>query len=211
VGAAASKNPGAKPAGEPLAEAIIRRTLTAVLDAALPEAKGVEYRFGGTASSVLRGIRMPAGDMDLLLRERRGVDQLSAATAALPGTECLFAPAWLEEGRQYFSRYLVDGAVVEFSTVEWETDSDAMECFGPGPWEHFDLVPCGPHQVPVVATELRLITELTRNRPERYGPILTHLREHGCDLALVRRGMADRKIPDALQAEVLAQLGASRS
>ncbi len=82
-------------------------------------------------------------------------------------------------------------------TVEWPTDSDAMECFGRGPWVHFDLVSCGSHRVPNAATELRLITELTRRRPERYQPIVAYLRERGCDMELVRRGMVDRRIPVA--------------
>jgi hypothetical protein len=84
-----------------------------------------------------------------------------------PSTTCLFPPTWLADQRQYFGRYLVDGVVVELSTVEGQTDSDAIECVGRGPWEHFDLVACGPHQVPTIATELRLLSELVRQRRSR--------------------------------------------
>lgn len=197
---------GPGPHGKPLDEEVVRRTLTMVLDRALAAAPDAEYRFGGTASSVLRGIRMPAGDLDILLKDRSEVDRFGAAVLELPATVCVFGPALTDQPRQYFARYAVDGVTVELSTVEVETDSDAMECFGSGPWTHFDLVPCGSHQVPAVATELRLITELTRDRPERVGPLLEYLRQRGCDVALVRRGMTARRIPDARQAQVLGCL-----
>ena len=184
----------------------MQRILTAVLDRALAAAPEAEYRLVGTASSVLRGISIPAGDVDLLLRQRGDVDRFGAAVMKIPGATCLSAPAPLDRPRQYFARYLVDGVTVEVSTVEVETESDAMECFGSGPWTHFDLVPCGHHRVPAVATELRLITELTRDRPERSGPLLSYLHERGCDVALIERGMAARRTPEARQAEVLGQL-----
>lgn len=203
-----AKNPGPKPDGPPLDEAAVRRALTAVLDGVAAAGLDVEYRFGGTASSVLRGIRMPAGDLDILVRERPDVDRFRAAVMAVPGATCLFGPALIAGPTQYFARYVVHGATVEVTTVEVQTDSDAMECFGSGPWTHFDLVPCGAHRVPAVATELRLITELARNRPERYGPIMEYLRGRVCDVALVRRGMDARRIPDERQAEVLGQLTA---
>jgi hypothetical protein len=178
-----------------------------VLDRVVRAAPDAEYRFGGTASSVLRGIQMPAGDLDILLKERRDVDRFGEALMHGPSTTCLFPPTWLADEKQYFGRYLVDGVVVELSTVEWETDSDAIECVGRGPWEHFDLVACGPHQVPTIATELRLLSELARQRPDRYHPIVAHLCERGCDLELIRRGMRDRRIADGLQEEILGQLG----
>ena len=119
---------------------------------------------------------------------------------------CRFAPAHRPQARQYYADYALGGVEVGISTVEAETDSDALECVGRGPWEHFDLVACGPHRVPTVATELRLISELLRNRPERYRPLVAHLRARGCDLALVRRGLTARRIPEALRQEVLRQL-----
>jgi hypothetical protein len=203
---AATINPGPKPAGAPIDEPAVRRVLAALLDRAVAAAPDAEYRLVGTASSVLRGVRLPAGDIDILLRARAGVDSFGAAIMELPTAACQYAPSWNPDHRQYFGRYVVDGITVELSTVESATASDAMECFGTGPWTHFDLVSCGPYEVPTVATELRLITELARNRPERYGPIIDYLREHGCDAALVQRGMAARRVSEARQAEVLAQL-----
>jgi hypothetical protein len=203
---AAQPSPGSVPAKGALDETAIRQTLMAVLDRVLPVAPDVEYRFVGTASAVLRGIRMPAGDLDILLKERQGVDRFAGAVSEMPSTTCLVPPTWEAEYRQYFARYLVDGVVVEFSTVESQTDSDAMECFGRGPWEHVELVPCGSHQVPSVSLELRLITELRRQRLERYQPIVAYLREHGCDVELLRRGMAARQVVDDLQEAILGQL-----
>jgi hypothetical protein len=173
----------------------------------LPAAPEAAYRFVGTGSSLLRSIRLPARDVDLLLWERRDVDAFGAALAVLPGVRCLVPPAWLPEVRQYYANYDVRGVEVGFSTVEGETDSDGLECVGRGPWEHFDLLACGPHRVPVVATELRLVSELARDRADRYGPLMEHLRSHGCDVALLRRGMTARRVPEARQREVLDRLG----
>ena len=207
----AAPTPGPKPDSDPLDEPRVRRTLTAVLDRVVTVAPDAQYRLAGTASSVLRGIPIPAGDVDILVKERPDVDRFGEAIMGLPGATCLSAPVALDRPRQYFARYLVDGVTVEVSTVEVDTDSDAMECFGSGPWTHFDLVACGPHQVPAVATELRLITELTRDRQERFGPIMDYLRDRGCDVALIQRGMAARRISEERQEEVLTHLAAPRS
>jgi hypothetical protein len=193
-------------APELLTEARLRRTLTGVLDCVLPAAPGAAYRLVGTGSSLLRSIRLPARDIDVLLQERRDVDAFGRALATLPGVRCLVPPAWLPGSRQYYATYGVGGVEVGLSTVEGETDSDGIECVGRGPWEHFQLLACGPHRVPAVASELRLVSELTRDRPDRYAPILEHLRAQGCDVALVQRGMAARRVPAARQREVLDRL-----
>ncbi|MBN1248856.1 MAG: hypothetical protein JXC32_14440, partial [Anaerolineae bacterium] len=64
----------------------------------------------------------------------------------------------------------------------------------------------GRYHVPTVALELRLITELYRNRPDRYGPLIAHLRSRGCDLDFIRRGIAMGQLPEALRQDVLDQL-----
>jgi hypothetical protein len=144
------------------------------------------YRLGGTSAALLQGVRLPVGDIDLLAARREDVDEFAAALAAFP---CLYPASWLAECSQYFVRYEVHGAIVEMSTVERETDSDAMECVGRGPWQHFVWVECGPHRVPAVRLELRLASELVRDRADRYEPLLEHLRAQGCDLDLLDRAM----------------------
>ncbi len=67
-----------------------------------------------------------------------------------------------------------------------------MECIGRGPWEHYVLVPCGPHRVPVVRLELRLATELPRDRPDRHEPLIDHLARRGFDPDLLERAMTAR-------------------
>ncbi|TXK35626.1 hypothetical protein FR742_41255 [Nonomuraea sp. C10] len=64
-----------------------------------------------------------------------------------------------------------------------------MECIGRGPWQHYVLVPCGPHRVPVVRLELRLATELLRDRPDRYEPLIAR---RGFDPDLLERAMTAR-------------------
>ena len=70
---------------------------------------------------------------------------------------------------------------------------------------HYALLPCSPYQVPTVALELRLITELHRGRPDRWRPILAFLRQRGCDVDLVRRGISTLA-PDEVLSEVMGSL-----
>ena len=168
-------------------------TLTLVLDHGPPQGE-VPYRLVGTGAALLHGVDLPVGDIDLLLVDRAGVDAFCAALAPF---KCLEPATWLSEARQYYANYLVNGVEVGLSTVEIETESDAIETYGSGPWElHYSLLPCGPYQVPTVDLELRLITELYR----------AHLREHGCDLALVRHGLSGGWLPQDRVESVLRQL-----
>jgi hypothetical protein len=128
----------------------------------------------------------------------------------LASFKCRFSPVWIPEGRQYYADYEVNGVEVGISTVEVETESDGIECLGRGPWEHYVLVLCGPYTIPAVALELRLVSELVRNRPGRYTPLIQHMQASGYDIELVRRGMEARMLPQTLQETVLGQLeGAS--
>lgn len=152
---------------------------------------------------MLHGVSLPAADIDILVRERYSVD---AFGSALSSFRCLVAPAWLAETQQYYGNYEVNGVEVGISTVEVVSDADTIETFGRGPWEHFTLLPCGGYAVPTVALELRLITELYRNRPDRYQPLLQFMQEHGCDLDLVRRGLIMTGLFQDVQDSILNQL-----
>jgi hypothetical protein len=191
-----------------LDRALLVETLTLVLDHVLPSCAGIDYRLVGTGAAMLHGVELPVGDLDITLKERSDVD---AFGAALSPFECLEAPAWLPDMRQYYGNYQVLTVEVGLSTVEIETDSDTIETYGPGLWEkHYSLLPCGPYQVPTVDLELRLITELYRDRSDRYTPLIAYLREHGCDLDLVRRGLSSGWLPQEKVESVLRQL-ASRT
>jgi hypothetical protein len=182
----------------------LQETLIIVLDHTLPLYPDIQYRLVGTGAALLHGADLPAGDIDILVKQRSDVD---AFGVALSSFQCLEAPAWLPEARQFYANYVVNGVEVGISTVEVETDSDLIETFGPGPWErHYVLLPCGPYSVPTVRLELRLITELCRDRPDRYNPLLHHLGAHGCDLDLVRRGLALGRLSEVVQEDVLGQL-----
>ncbi|HZM80138.1 MAG TPA: hypothetical protein VFC19_30760 [Candidatus Limnocylindrales bacterium] len=65
------------------------------------------------------------------------------------------------------------------------------------------LVPCGTHRVPAVRPELRLVSELARNRPDRAAALIAHLRSHGADLGLLQRAMTDRGLAPDQQRRVL--------
>lgn len=153
-----------------------------------------EYRLVGTASSLLLGVAVTAADVDVLFRTRAGVD---ACWDQLAGdADGGDPPRWLPESCQYFARADVGGVAVELSTVEIADDGDTHECIGRGPWEHFSTVRCGVAGVPVVGSELRLITEITRGRADHARALVEHLRIRPCDRDLVRRGLRRAGIVD---------------
>ncbi|MEV4639819.1 hypothetical protein AB0J80_20980 [Actinoplanes sp. NPDC049548] len=168
---------------------------------------GTDYRLVGTGAALLQGVDLPTGDIDILLKQRADVDRFAAALSGFP---CLDPPAWLAGAAQYFAHFVVAGVKVGFSTVEYRADTDVVECAGAGPWRHYVVVPCGQHAVPAVRLELRLVSELVRNCPDRWRPLTDHLRDHGAALDLVRRGMTDRAVPPPLQREVLNLLRPTR-
>jgi hypothetical protein len=178
-----------------LSQTAVRRTLETIL-AHVPDSR---FCLVGTASCLLRGIDVPASDVDILFRTRDGVEAWVASLTDL--VEVNDAPTWLEESRQYFARVSVSGVTVELSTVEIDDGTDTGECVGAGPWAHFDPVPCGEFNVPTVSVELRLVTEVARQRRDRWEPIVAYFRSHPCDIALVERGLANMSTsPDEISA-----------
>ena len=184
-------------------EVTVRETLFQVLQRAEPDTSGLRYRLVGTAAALVQGVPLPASDVDVLVAQRSDVDTFAAALAEFP---CLTSPAWLAEDRQYFARFNLGGVDVEFSTVEWPVDTDTSECTGSGPWKHYVNIAIGPYLVPTVGLELRLVSELVRNRPDRYRPLIGHIRQRGGDLDLVHRSMQDLGVDPTLQQRVIDQL-----
>jgi hypothetical protein len=179
------------------------QALLAFLDHTMPTCAHIEYRLVGTGAALLHGVSLPAGDTDILVRERHAVDAFSAALSSF---KCLESPTWLAGSRQYYGNYVVEGVEVGISTVEIASDADTIETFGQGPWEHYTLLPCGRYAVPTVALELRLITELYRNRADRYQPLLLFMQQRGCDLPFIQRGLAAAGLPQDVQDYVAEQL-----
>jgi len=106
--------------------------------------------------------------------------------------------------RQYYAEFRINGVDVGISTVEIETDLDWIETYGSGPWVHYVLLPCGAYIVPTVRLELRLLTELYRDRPERYNPLIEFMKIDGCDATLLRRGI--KGLREDIQRMVLGRL-----
>jgi hypothetical protein len=139
-------------------------TLNILLEKVQPILDEFEYRLVGNGAALLHGVKIPAGDIDILVKERPAVEALSEALSSF---ECLQEPTYLDQAKQYYAEYMVNEVDVGFSTVEWETGEDGLECVGPGPWRHFTSIPCGSYRIPTVDLELRLVSELLRERPER--------------------------------------------
>jgi hypothetical protein len=182
--------------------------LITLLDQIVPVLPQVEYRLVGTGASLLHGVQTMTKDVDLLVKDRDTVDRFG--TAMCRHFRCLIPSTYLTDARQYFSSYEVAGIEVEISTVEWETESDGIECLGRGPWEHFQWLPCGIYTVPTVALELRLVSELARGRDDRYNPLIQHMQQHGCNLELVKRGMEAHGMAAEIQSSVVRQLKVAR-
>jgi hypothetical protein len=168
----------------------------AVLETLAAAAPDVPYRLVGTAAARAQGVDLPTGDVDILLADRRSVDAFAVALAAFP---CLDPPSWMPDARQYIARFDVHGMPVELSTVEWPAATDTVECAGTGPWRHYISVPVAGRALPAVRLELRLASELLRNRPDRYQPLIDHMLHHGADFELALRAARDRDVDPALQ------------
>lgn len=185
----------------------LRGSLSHVLDQIDPGAAGFDYRLVGTAAALLQGVELPVGDLDVLVARRADVDRAAARLAGFP---CPDPPAWLPDSGQYFTRFQVEGVTVEFSTVEGPDSEDPearlSECAGRGPWQHYVHVVLGRHVVPAVRLELRLATELARDRPDRYTPLISHLRVHGADLSLLTQAMRAHDLEPARQDSILRRL-----
>jgi hypothetical protein len=164
---------------------------------------GDDVRLVGTASSLLRGIELPAGDVDILAKDRAVVDQLAHEADDAGGMRAA-GPRWIDTpfGGQYIADYDVGGVLVEFSTVELSVPdpSYVAECAGDAPWLHFDTIDVEGYAVLVVASELRLLSDVIRGRADRWLPIAWFLSEHGYDERLLSAAMA--RVPSELGAEV---------
>ena len=59
---------------------------------------GFQYRLVGTSAALLQRVRLPTGDVDILVQTRQEVDAFATACADLP---CLTPPSYLVHARQY--------------------------------------------------------------------------------------------------------------
>lgn len=181
----------------------IQETLISVLDTITPTCGKFDYCLVGTGAALLQGVELPAADIDILVKERKDIDMISKALSSF---KCLTPPKWLPESFQYYASYEVNGIEVEFSTVEVESSADTIETFGRGPWEHYNSITCGTYTIPAVVLELRLLTELYRDRPDRYEPLLRFMQEKGCDMELIYRGFEVARLSPAIRDKVINRL-----
>jgi hypothetical protein len=184
--------------------ALDRASLAATLIGVVASVADVEWRLVGTAASAIRGVDLPVADVDVLFRERAGVDASFARLS--PRADEAARPEWLADAQQYFARLVIDGVSVELSTVEFATALDTFECFGLGPWIHYDDVDWRDVRVPAVASELRLVTEVNRGRVEHVTRLVEHLRRVGCDTALLERALVNAEVPEFARAQILEAL-----
>jgi len=87
----------------------LKATLIETLDHVMPVCAQVQYRLVGTGAALLHGVQLPAYDVDILVKGRGDVE---AFGIALKSFECLEPPTWLQEARQFYANYNVDGIEV---------------------------------------------------------------------------------------------------
>jgi len=179
---------------------LLRQTLTTVLSLATQEG-GFDYRLIGTAADLLRGVPIEPCDVDFLMPTRSDVDTFARALAAY---RCLSPPTWMPCCVQYYAAFEVGAVQVDASTVESPSQSAFIEAFGSGPWTHCSEIAVGNTRVAVVAPELRLATELCRDRKDRAEIIARWMRDHGCDAPLLKNALDARGIDAATQLSVMA-------
>lgn len=177
--------------------------LKKVLDASEALLSPDRYRLLGTTASILHGAKTPSKGVDFLMRDRESVDAFHLALAQFKIDS---PPTYLPEDKQYWASYFVDGVHIGVTTTEWESHGDHIEPSGDGPWTYYTSIPWGQHNVPTVNLELRLVSELFRNRADRYEPLIQFMSTKQVDVDLLRRGMAERQIPEEWQVEVIGQL-----
>ena len=176
-----------------------------VMDAIQRVLTADHYRLVGTTASILHGAQTPSKGVDFLMRDRDSVD---AFHLALSTFKIDAPPTYLPDDQQYWASYFVDGVHVNVTTTEWAPEGDAVESSGEGPWKHFSQLPVGQHSVPTVDLELRLVSELFRDRPDRYEPLIDFMRTRKVNLELLQHSMTQRQIPSQQQADVIDQLTA---
>jgi hypothetical protein len=204
----------------------IRGALRAVLDVAGDLVDSLQFCLVGTASSRVRGIPLPVGDVEFVAADRATVDALSARITdarpdlrpwrderARPGLDGATGPSLLETPVIWFYSvsWQIGDVVIGWSTCEPPGglpkdpatlpaglramyDSDLYECLGRAPWLHNDEVSVAGHRIPCVATELRLVSELVRGRPDRYERIFDFLEGREVDGELLARSVAHRGV-----------------
>lgn len=178
---------------------VLKRVLNATESVLSPD----DYRLVGTTASILHGAKTPSKGVDILMRSRENVDAFHLAMSQF---KVDLPPTFDPEDTIYWASYFVDGVHVATCVNEYPAESDAIESAGVGAWMHFTQIPWGHHSVPTVKLELRLITELFRNRPDRYEPLIEYMRIQKVDIDLLRRGMNERQIPQERQEEIIVQL-----
>ena len=183
---------------------LLHQVLTKAFDRAMNSLTEGGYCLVGTSAALLHGVVLPAGDIDILVKERASVDAFARVLAEF---ECLMSPTELTDDAQYFFECVIDDVGFSVSTVEVETESEFMETLGEGPWKHSTLIPCGSHHIRTVDLELRLATELGRQRPDRYEPLIEWMQIKGCDHKLLRNAMTAWHSSESKIESVLKQIG----
>ena len=190
------------PGGRAVVVGQFEHVLSTVLDCIAPSIQLVDIRLVGTAAALLQGVFLPTRDLNLLAKSRAQVEAFATAMVDFP---CLTPPTFDAETQTYAATTIIRGIEASIAVVEVESDSDGIETYGSGPWQHYVTLSYGAHSILAAALELRLATDLSRARPARYRPLLRYLRKHGCDISLLNRCLDARAIPQDQQQTILSQ------
>ncbi len=200
---------GLSPTSSEMAWQTALRQVLEVTHEPLSHAK-VGWAVIGSGASTLQGCRLPPADIDILFAEPEGVHQFAQfmSVFAVPRRP-REGELWLSSREQpvafeppdpqkevwNFGRWMIADCKIEAAHIARPAGDPSMAqdwICEPGPriWPHIRHVPFGRYQVPVVPLEIRLGTELLRERKERVDEIVAVLQGQGHDRELLRQALS---------------------
>ena len=176
----------------------------------------VRWAVIGSVASALQGCQVSPNDIDILTVKPEGVYRFTEWMSVFAPSECEYPPGdanWRSSKELpvsadpdpygyawHFARWYVDGFRVEVAHIlapegsPTSTDGAGIWEAGPEIWPHVRDVCFEEYQVPVVALEIQLETNLRRGLEDRVEEILAILQQDGYDRALIQRSLSSEHL-----------------
>ena len=174
-----------------------------VLDCISTVISAEQYLLCGTAAGLFQGVFQPVRDINLLAKTRTQVDDFSHALRIYPQVE---KPIYTESEKLYRATHLIRGVEVSMTALDTSQEDSENMVTSLSPWDYYTEVKIDSHTIRTEALELRLASEIARERPRHYLPLIKHLQKHGADVDLAQRAMAAKAIANDTMRKVISQI-----
>jgi DNA-binding transcriptional MerR regulator len=203
----AAKESGVENKGQPGGRAIVIRQFSGILmdifDCISPVIPEDQYLLCGTAAGLFQGVFQPVRDINLLTKAHKQVNGFAQAMHNFPQ---VLKPTYFESKKLYCTTHLIRGVEVSMAALDdYRDDAEKGDTFL-NPWDHFSELQIGSYTIRAEALELRLATEIARERPRHYQPLIKHMQKHGADLELAQRAMSAKAISNNTVKKVISQI-----